>query len=132
MISKRMEQALNVQIELEAYASFLYLSMASWCDRQGLGGCAEFMHRQSEEERSHMMRIFHYISDVDGTAITPAIKQPPLEFPSIQDLFTTVYEHEQKVTASIHKLLDLCNEKMTTPPTTSCSGTSMNSVRKKR
>ena len=110
MISKRMEQALNVQIELEAYASFLYLSMASWCDRQGLGGCAEFMHRQSEEERSHMMRIFHYISDVDGTAITPAIKQPPLEFPSIQDLFTTVYEHEQKVTASIHKLLDLCNE----------------------
>lgn len=110
MISKRMEQALNVQIELEAYASFLYLSMASWCDRQGLGGCADFMHRQSSEERSHMMRIFHYISDVDGTAITPAIKQPPLEFPSIQDLFTTVYEHEQKVTASIHKLLDLCNE----------------------
>ncbi len=110
MISKKMEKALNAQIELEAYASSLYLAMASWCDRIGMGGSATFMHRQSEEERSHMMRIFHYISDVDGTAITPAIKQPPLEYPSIQDMFTTVYTHEQKVTASIHKLLDLCNE----------------------
>lgn len=110
MISKKMEGALNAQIELEAYASSLYLAMASWCDRQGMGGSAQFMHRQSEEERAHMMRIFHYISDVDGTAITPAIKQPPLEYPSIQELFSTVYAHEQKVTASIHKLLDLCNE----------------------
>jgi len=110
MISKRMEEALNAQIELEATASFLYLSMAAWCERKGLNGSANFMYRQSGEERSHMLRIFHYISDVDGTAITPGIKQPPRDFNSIRDLFEEVYAHEQKVTSSIHKLLDLCNE----------------------
>ena len=106
MISKKMEVALNKQIELEAYASSLYLSMASWCDKESLEGCSVFMHRQSEEERVHMMKIFNYISEVDGHAITPQIDQPPLEFESVQSMFHQVYEHEKKVTQSIHKLMD--------------------------
>lgn len=105
MISKEMEMALNEQIELEGYASFLYLSMASWCDKEGLEGCARFMHRQSEEEKEHMLKIFHYLSEVDGFALTPAIAQPPHEFESVQSMFEQVYEHEQKVTNSIHGLV---------------------------
>jgi len=110
MISKKMQQALNRQIELEGYASFLYLSMASWCDHEGLEGCAKFMHRQSDEEREHMLRIFHYISDVDGHALTPAIKQPPHQFESVRKLFEDVYAHEQRVTASINDLVKLSIE----------------------
>lgn len=102
-----MEDALNQQISLEGYASFLYLSMASWCDKEGLQGCAAFMHRQSDEERQHMLRIFHYISEVDGHALTPAIAQPPHSFESVRKLFEQVYAHEQKVTASINELLSL-------------------------
>ena len=108
MISKSMEDTLNKQIELEAYASFLYLSMASWCDTQGLAGCAQFMHRQSSEERDHMLRIFHYISEVDGHALTPAIPQAPVEFESVQSLFQQVYEHEQKETRAINDIVDIC------------------------
>ncbi|MCR9286537.1 MAG: ferritin [Bacteroidetes bacterium] len=110
MISEKMEGALNNQISLEGYASFLYLAMASWCDNEGLEGCAEFMHRQSEEEREHMLKIFHYISDVDGFALTPQIKQPPHKFDSVQKMFKTVYAHEQKVTKSINDLLDIANK----------------------
>ena len=110
MISKKMEKALNAQIALEGYASFLYLSMASWCDKEALEGCAEFMHRQSDEEREHMLRLFRYLSDVDGHALTPAIKQPPHEFKSIKSLFEEVYAHEQRVTRSIHDLVSLSNE----------------------
>lgn len=108
MISKTMEETLNKQIELEAFASFLYLSMASWCDTQGLVGCAQFMHRQSLEERDHMLRIFHYISEIDGHALTPAIPQAPIEFESVQALFKQVYEHEKKVTRAINGIVDLC------------------------
>ncbi len=110
MISEKMQATLNRQIELEGYASFLYLAMASWCDSEGLEGCAKFMHRQSAEERDHMLRIFYYISEVDGHAKVPAIDQPPLTFDSIQSLFEQVYAHEQKVTASIHKIVDLANQ----------------------
>ena len=110
MISEKMEAALNNQIELEGYASFLYLAMASWCDKEGMEGCAEFMHRQSDEERMHMLKIFHYISEVDGYALTPQIKQPPHEFESVQAMFKSVYEHEQKVTNSINKLLGIAKQ----------------------
>jgi ferritin len=105
MISEKMVTALNKQIKLEGYASFLYLSMASWCDKEGLEGCAEFLHRQSEEEREHMLKIFYYLSEVDGHALTPEIAQPPHEFESIQALFKQVYQHEQKVTRSINELV---------------------------
>ncbi len=110
MISNAMVAALNQQISLEAYASFLYLSMGSWCDREGMEGCALFMHRQSTEERVHMLKIFDYLSEVDGHALTPAIKEPPHEFSSVQEMFQTVYAHEQKVTASINELVALSNK----------------------
>ncbi len=105
MISEKMAKALNDQIGLEGYASYLYLSMASWCDKEGLGGCAEFLHRQSAEERDHMLKIFHYLTEVDQHALTPSISQPPHEFESVQALFRQVYAHEQKVTLSINKLV---------------------------
>ncbi|MCB0618993.1 MAG: ferritin [Saprospiraceae bacterium] len=110
MISKRMEEALNEQIKLEGFASYLYLSMASWCDREGLEGCTQFMHRQSEEERAHMLRIFHYLNEMGGHALTPEIKQPPHEWPTVQQMFKDVYAHEQKVTAAIHKLVQMSYE----------------------
>ncbi|MCB0518934.1 MAG: ferritin [Lewinellaceae bacterium] len=107
MISKKMEEALNQQIAFEGYASFLYLSMATWCDHKGLQGCAKFLQRQSDEERMHMLKIFEYLSDVDGFALTPGIKEPPRKFKTVQEVFKSVYEHEQKVTQSINKLVTL-------------------------
>lgn len=107
MISKEIESALNKQIELEGFASYLYLSMASWCEFKGLSGCATFMHRQSDEEREHMLKIFHYMSEVDGRAFAPGIDEPPRDWPSVQDMFEQVLKHEQKVTASINYLVDL-------------------------
>lgn len=110
MLSKKMETALNKQLELESYASFLYLSMASWCDQKAMDGCTQFMERQSEEENEHMLRIFHYINELDGHALVPAVKQPPHEFSDIQSMFEQVYQHEQKVTAAIHKLVELSQQ----------------------
>lgn len=105
-----MEEALNQQIAFEGYASFLYLSMSTWCDNKGLLGCAKFLRRQSEEEYMHMVKIFQYLSDVDGFAITPGIEQPPHEFDSVQEIFKSVYKHEQKVTQSINQLVTLSTE----------------------
>lgn len=105
-----MEKALNQQIESEGFASFLYLSMATWCDHQGLTGCAKFLHRQSDEERMHMMKLFAYLSDVNGFAETPGIKEPPRQFDSVQQIFKEVYAHEQSVTKSINNLVKLAKE----------------------
>jgi ferritin len=107
MISKEIERALNDQIRLEGNASYLYLAMAAWCDAQGLEGCKNFLRTQSDEERFHMIKIFNYLSEVDGRAISPGIDQPQKDFESVKNLFEMLYEHEQKVTQSIHDLVDM-------------------------
>jgi ferritin len=57
-----------------------------------------------------MLRLYHYLSEVDGHALTPGIKQPPHEFDSVQSMFQQVYEHEQKVTRSISNLMDVAQK----------------------
>ena len=83
-------------------------ALAAWCDVNGMEGCSKFLMRQSNEERDHMLRIFHFINEVEGHALTPAVKQPPLTFNSVNELLRMVYEHEKKVTQAIHKIVDLC------------------------
>ncbi|MGH1337490.1 MAG: ferritin [Aureispira sp.] len=107
MLSQKTLDALNQQIALEEYSSAAYLSMASWCDREGLDGCAKFFYAQSEEERMHMLKIVHYVNEMDGHALISAVEQPPREFDSIQDLFQAVYQQEQKVTRSIYELVTI-------------------------
>lgn len=108
MLTKSMEASLNGQIAMEGYASYLYLSMASWSEKEGLDGCAHFLYRQSAEERQHMLRILRYINERDGHALAPGIKEPPHQYKSIRDVFEQVYEHEKRVTQSIHELVSQC------------------------
>ena len=110
MISKKIINALNKQIEMEAYASYSYLAMASWCDSKGYNGCADFLYKHSEEERTHMLKLFHYINEAGGQAITPAVKQAPKDYKSIKDMFDLILKSEQDVTMAINNLVSLCVE----------------------
>lgn len=101
---------LNKQIAEEALASSSYLAMASWCDQGGLKGSASFFYRQSEEERGHQMKLFHFINDNGGTAYAPQIKAVEHEFPSLPALFEAALEQELSVTESIHKIVKRCRK----------------------
>ncbi len=107
MLSTKMIKALNEQIAMEGYASFLYLSKAGWFEGKTMQGCASFMFRQAQEENEHMMKIFHYLLEVDATPIVPAISQPPAKFKDVKAVFADTLAHEQKVTAAINDLVEL-------------------------
>jgi len=108
MLSKTIESALNKQIEQEGFASYYYLGMASWCQLKGLDGAATFMYRQSEEERAHMLKLFHYINETGGHAHSPRIEKSPEKFKSIVDVFMLALRQEQANTKSINNLVELC------------------------
>ena len=57
------EELLNQQIKMEGGSSAMYLSMASWCDVMGYKNASNYLYDQSEEEREHMLKIFHYLND---------------------------------------------------------------------
>ena len=51
MISKKLVDAFNEQINKELYSEYLYLSMAAWFDAENLPGFANFFKVQVQEER---------------------------------------------------------------------------------
>ena len=38
--------------------------MASWCEVTGYQGGADFFYAQSDEEKTHMLKIIHYLNDI--------------------------------------------------------------------
>jgi ferritin len=108
MLPKKIEAALNAQIEIEASSSQAYLAMASWAETNGLMGTSAFLYKHSDEERIHMLKLIKFVNDRGGKAVIPALKQPQKEYKSITDIFQTLLDHETHVTASINKVVDLC------------------------
>ncbi len=108
MVSKKVEVALNKQIEFEAASSQYYLAMASWAETEGLTGVSEFLFAQSDEERMHMLKLVKYINERGGQALIPALKAQPQKFKSIQFVFEEVLKHEVFVSNEINQLVDIC------------------------
>jgi len=107
-LNEEIENILNEQIKWEAYASALYLSMSSWCDQQGLDFSAAFFEKQSGEEREHMLKLFRYINDRGGRAISPEVVNIPQDFPSFRSLFEQTLEQEMFVTEQFNIIADKC------------------------
>ncbi|MBL7861996.1 MAG: ferritin [Cyclobacteriaceae bacterium] len=108
MLSKPIQDALNKQVQMEAESSQAYLAMASWSEIQpGLQGVTDFFYQQSDEERSHMLKLIRFINERGGFALTPALEQPIVTFKSIKNVFDEFLKHELKVSSSINELVHL-------------------------
>jgi ferritin len=110
MLTKKVEEFCNRQIEREGYSSNLYLAMASWAENKGLAGVASWIYAQADEERQHMLKFIKYVNERGGTALMPAFKQPPVKFKSVHDMFKDVLKHEQFISASINEVLAVAND----------------------
>lgn len=102
------EKLLNDQIRMEALSSVAYLSMASWCEMTGYENSAKFQYLHAEEERQHMLKLFHYINEAGGHAIQPEIKELKHHFNSLKEVFEEILDHEIEVTESINNIVDHC------------------------
>jgi ferritin len=109
-ISKNMQNGLNNQIFLEANASNSYLSMASWCEVIGYEGGASLFYAQSDEERTHMLKIIHYLNNLGISAKIPATKLPVSDFKSLEFILKMALKNEQIVTSAIHKLVEIAQK----------------------
>ena len=108
MISKKLEDALNDQINKEFYSAYLYLGMAVHFEAEGLKGFAKWMRVQALEEQGHAMKLYNYLFSVDAKPVLKAIKEAPVHYakPPVE-VIQEVLKHEQYVTASINSLYEL-------------------------
>jgi ferritin len=110
MIAKKMQEALNKQLNAELYSSYLYLSMSAYFQSVNLGGFANWMRVQGQEELAHALKFYDYVNERGGRVTLHAVEAPPFEWDSPLAAFEAVYRHEQKVTGLINELVDLALE----------------------
>lgn len=107
MLNLNVQKALNDQIKKEEFSSRLYLAQAIWCQVNGYPGAAKFLFEHADEERMHMLKLVHYISDRGGNPILTEIEQPEHDYDSLQEIFEKVMEHEKYITESINNLYEV-------------------------
>ena len=108
LISSEIEMLLNQQIKKEAYSSSVYLSMASWCNRNGYDFSSEYFFKQAEEERQHQLKFYKYVLDMGGNSVSPEITGIKHEYNSFREVFEEALDQEISVTNSIKNIYARC------------------------
>jgi len=107
MINKKIEKGFNGQLNAEAYSAYLYWSMSAALEGMGLRGFAQWMRVQAGEELGHSKKFYGHIVERGGTVKLTAIDSPPTQWRGVLAMMEDTLAHEQKVTASIHNLMNL-------------------------
>ena len=107
MLSKKMQDAFNDQINAELFSSYLYLAMSAHLEDATMKGMARWMRLQAQEEMEHAMRLYKVLTEYDARIELKAVAEPKKEYKSLLDAFEAALGHEEAVTASINKLFEL-------------------------
>ena len=107
MLPKKVEQAMNDQLQKELQSAYIYLSMSAACEAQSLPGCASWLRNQWQEEIAHAMKFYNFIIDRGGEVKLQALAAPPTQFGSPLEVFGAALRNEEAVTASINDLYEL-------------------------
>lgn len=109
-LKQPVEEAINKQINAEIWSAYLYLSMSAYFESEGLSGFANWMKVQYQEELTHAMKFFDYVNERGGRVKLEPIAGVPTEWDNAMAVFEEAYEHEQKVTAMIHDIVDVATK----------------------
>ena len=99
--------AINRQICSEFSASFSYLSMSAWCEKENFTGAAHWLRLQAQEEHGHAMKLFDFVLARGGEVRLETIEVPKAKFKSLVDVFEQALKQEQSVSKQIDSLYEL-------------------------
>lgn len=104
MLSPKLQEAINAQINLEMASSYAYLAMAAHFEGNSLPGMANWMRIQANEETTHAMKLFDFMCDRGGKVVLQPIGQPQHDYATPLSVFEDALHHEQTVTKAINSL----------------------------
>lgn len=110
MLSPKIQDALNAQINAEFWSAYLYLSMAMNFEAQGRAGVANWFRIQFQEEQAHAEIFINYLNQRGGRVLLAPIAAVETEWESPLAAFEATLVHEQKVTSLINNLFALAEE----------------------
>lgn len=108
------EAAINRMVNMELYASYVYLSMSSYFDRDdvALRHVSEFFRSQSHEEREHAEKLLKFQSQRGGRLLLQEIKSPERDaWGTTLDAMEAALKLEKSVNQALLDLHRLASDK---------------------
>ncbi|MED4209478.1 ferritin [Priestia megaterium] len=109
-MNEQIQKLLNNLIQLEHVSSTLYLAMSNYMNRLNYKGMGSWLRLQSEEERTHMLKLIDYLVDRGGMVELSSLPAQPSEFGTPLETFQKVLEHEKFVTNSYRQAFQFINQ----------------------
>ncbi|WP_394231871.1 ferritin [Niallia oryzisoli] len=109
-MNEELQRLFNNLIQIEHLSTTLYLAMSAYMGKLNLTGMAHWLRLQSEEERTHMLRLVDFVVDRDGTVQLNSLPAQPSDFGTPLDTFQKVLAHEQFVTNSYRQAFTYVNQ----------------------
>ncbi len=110
MITQRMVDAFNGQINKEIFSAYLYASMEAHFIHMGLDGFANWMKVQTNEELHHARKMMDFVVDRGGKVIFSAIDTPENDWKNIREVYEKSLEHEKFISSEIDNLVTIAEE----------------------
>ncbi len=107
MISPKIQDAINAQINAEFWSAYLYLAMAMHFESEGLHGIANWFRIQFKEEQAHAEIFINYLLSRGGRVALAPIAEVPDSWESPLAAYEATLVHEQKVTSLINGIYAL-------------------------
>lgn len=107
MLSEKMIQALNKQIQEEFYSAYLYLGMSAYYELKGMKGFARWLKLQHDEEAGHAMKIYHYLAEQGAKIELLEIAKPSFKQGSNIEIFEQILNHEKHITSCFNRLIEM-------------------------
>ena len=110
MISQKLQDAINAQINAEFWSAYLYLAMSQHFENEGHAGIANWFKIQFKEEQAHAEIFMNYLNSRGGRVILAPIAEVPASWESPLAAYEHTLAHEEKVTALINNIYHLAVE----------------------
>jgi len=110
MISQKMIETLNKQLNKEFYSSYLYLNISNYFYDRDLDGYGNYFAVQSQEEQAHAHLIRDYIIYQGAKVELEAIQKPTENLKDLKQVLDLVVAHERGITQSIYNIYGMAED----------------------
>lgn len=104
IVSKEIRDSLLIQYGKEVYNSHFYLFLSAYLTNKGLDKLSKIFMDQYEEEKSHSLMIFKFLTDLNQIIIIPEIEEVDIAINSIIDIGEMFVNREIETTDSLNSI----------------------------
>ncbi len=105
MLSTKMVEMLNEQMNFENESAHIYLAMANFLKAANLNGAESWMVAQFKEEKMHGKKIYDYLHEQGADVKITGFETPRSEYKDLLEVLEVSLEHEKLVTSKITDLM---------------------------